>query len=273
MALLSFRGFDTPSLPAQGEQRRSTYFNIGRDIPRPWRGQLAVMSIRDQIRATREWEATGEAVRTARKARDAIGTRPAEEVKRLRQAANETAAYCADCFEPLAPGQSATLVCRFLETVPEFTNPISGWVTSAWDRKIDVPICLPCWLVDLAKPPPWRNLFRGFRQDGRQDSPIAPQDRLRRCRCEGCGRPLRFVATVGGPGNWLVAHWRLRDRCCCEDCFRKATLHRANERRRVRHRQIACVVCKTMFVPTKSTAKTCGNRCRQALFRQNHRTP
>jgi hypothetical protein len=35
MALLSFRGFDTPSLPAQGEQRRSTYFNIGRDIPRP----------------------------------------------------------------------------------------------------------------------------------------------------------------------------------------------------------------------------------------------
>jgi hypothetical protein len=33
MALLSFRGFDTPSLPAQGEQRRSTYFNIARDIP------------------------------------------------------------------------------------------------------------------------------------------------------------------------------------------------------------------------------------------------
>jgi len=32
MALLSFRGFDTPSLPAQGEQRRSFYFNIDRDI-------------------------------------------------------------------------------------------------------------------------------------------------------------------------------------------------------------------------------------------------
>jgi hypothetical protein len=32
MALLSFRGFDTPSLPAQGEQRRSSYFNIDRDI-------------------------------------------------------------------------------------------------------------------------------------------------------------------------------------------------------------------------------------------------
>jgi hypothetical protein len=34
MALLSFRGIDTPSLPAQGEQRRLSYFNIGRGIPK-----------------------------------------------------------------------------------------------------------------------------------------------------------------------------------------------------------------------------------------------
>jgi hypothetical protein len=33
MALLSFRGIDTPSLPAQGEQRRSSYFNISRGNP------------------------------------------------------------------------------------------------------------------------------------------------------------------------------------------------------------------------------------------------
>ena len=32
MALLSFRGISTPSLQAQGEQRRSSYFNIHRDI-------------------------------------------------------------------------------------------------------------------------------------------------------------------------------------------------------------------------------------------------
>jgi hypothetical protein len=32
MALLSFRGIDTPSLQAQGEQRRFSYFNIRRDI-------------------------------------------------------------------------------------------------------------------------------------------------------------------------------------------------------------------------------------------------
>src|SRR5277367_5419808 len=30
MALLSFRGISTPSLPAQGEQRRFSYFNIRR---------------------------------------------------------------------------------------------------------------------------------------------------------------------------------------------------------------------------------------------------
>jgi len=33
MALLSFRGISTPSLPAQGEQRRFSFFNIRRDIP------------------------------------------------------------------------------------------------------------------------------------------------------------------------------------------------------------------------------------------------
>ena len=33
MALLSFRGISTPSLSAQGEQRRPSFFNIRRDIP------------------------------------------------------------------------------------------------------------------------------------------------------------------------------------------------------------------------------------------------
>jgi hypothetical protein len=35
MALLSFRGISTPSLQAQGEQRRSSYFNNDRDIADP----------------------------------------------------------------------------------------------------------------------------------------------------------------------------------------------------------------------------------------------
>ena len=33
MALLASRGFDTPSLPAQGGQRRFPFLNISRDIP------------------------------------------------------------------------------------------------------------------------------------------------------------------------------------------------------------------------------------------------
>jgi len=33
MALLASRGFDTPSLSAQGRQRRQSFFNIRRDIP------------------------------------------------------------------------------------------------------------------------------------------------------------------------------------------------------------------------------------------------
>ncbi|TPV98499.1 MAG: hypothetical protein USCAAHI_02070 [Beijerinckiaceae bacterium] len=33
MALLSSRGISTPSLQAQGEQRRSSYFNNHRDMP------------------------------------------------------------------------------------------------------------------------------------------------------------------------------------------------------------------------------------------------
>jgi hypothetical protein len=35
MALLSFVGIITPSLAAQGEQRRFPYFNIDRDISSP----------------------------------------------------------------------------------------------------------------------------------------------------------------------------------------------------------------------------------------------
>jgi hypothetical protein len=41
MALLSLRGFDTPSLTAQGGQRLPFYFNIDRDIPVLFRPRVA----------------------------------------------------------------------------------------------------------------------------------------------------------------------------------------------------------------------------------------
>jgi len=46
MALLSFRGISTPSLAAQGEQRRFTLllFNISRDIPDTNRNDLSSLS-------------------------------------------------------------------------------------------------------------------------------------------------------------------------------------------------------------------------------------
>src|SRR5271165_2680486 len=51
MALLSFRGFDTPSLPAQGEQRRSSFFNIRRDIGHTerWGTQVTAVEIKDIV--------------------------------------------------------------------------------------------------------------------------------------------------------------------------------------------------------------------------------
>ncbi len=61
MALLSFRGISTPSLQAQGEQRRSSYFNNDRDIAQPpalcafEREQLAeLFAAREAIRATQD---------------------------------------------------------------------------------------------------------------------------------------------------------------------------------------------------------------------------
>jgi hypothetical protein len=134
-----------------------------------------------------EWKAAGEAVRAARKARDAIGTRTGEDVKRLREAASATAAVCADCFEPLASGQSVTLVERFVEHIP-----------ADHERWLAVPICLHCWLLDLALPPWWARNLGGTDRRGRDAKPIDHGHQLRRCRCEGCERPLRSSRPPGG---------------------------------------------------------------------------
>jgi hypothetical protein len=48
MALLSFRGISTPSLQAQGEQRRFSYFNIGRDNSASF-ARAKRVSIRDDL--------------------------------------------------------------------------------------------------------------------------------------------------------------------------------------------------------------------------------
>jgi hypothetical protein len=179
--------------------------------------------------------AAGEAVREVREDCRNFGGRPTEQVADLRRQAARSATVCADCFAPLAPTASVTMVGR----------SIRG---RGGDRTLRVPICLTCWLAGGS--------------EGELGHFYWSYEPPNRFRCSGCGRPMRV-------------HWRrhgraLRARCCCEECFRKATLRGANERRRVRRREKVCAVCGEKFIPGKSNAKTCGSRCRQQLHRDRH---
>src|SRR5271166_3933698 len=59
MALLSFRGFDTPSLPAQGEQRLPLIFNIQR-------GNALQVKSKRQAGTTAQPPTAGASLRSAR---------------------------------------------------------------------------------------------------------------------------------------------------------------------------------------------------------------
>jgi hypothetical protein len=149
-----------------------------------------------------EWKAAGVAIRRAREARRDHGGRPADEVKRLREQTAETAAYCADCFTPLAPNQSVTLVSRVIEHVPAAYSGIDTFIPPH-DIVRAVPICLTCWLSSMANRSAWWSL------------------ETLRLRCEGCGRPLRVESK---PYHRLP----LRERCCCAACLRAALRRRNN---------------------------------------------
>jgi hypothetical protein len=218
------------------------------------------MTSQDQIAAR---NAAGADIRQKRDTHDRLGRcQSPDAAKQLREQAAKTAAVCADCFAPLPADASVTLVGRFIEHVPGSYNGI-GQFLQPYDRYLSVPICLSCWLRHLQRPWWGEKNFRGTRQNAPLDraEPVEFPYKLRRRRCEACARPLRVVTKIGG-------YLPLRDRWCCETCFDRALLNRANERRRVRHGQRPCMVCGTPFIPKKSTAKTCSNRCRQRLFRQ-----
>ena len=127
-----------------------------------------------------------------------------------------------------------------------------GWMPPRYQR---VPICILCWLDDIAA-----SYFRC----GRGNGSYVLSEECQRLRCDGCGRPMRVRSRRwNGPA--------FSERVCCVDCDRKAVNARANERRRVRHTKRACAVCGRQFVPTRSDARTCGNRCRQKLHRERHK--
>jgi hypothetical protein len=75
------------------------------------------------------------------------------------------------------------------------------------DHYLTVPICLPCWLVNIATP--WWGQLRGMRQRGRTTESFQPQHEVQRHRCAGCGRPMRVVS------RWF-RRLPLRERCCCD---------------------------------------------------------
>ena len=221
------------------------------------------MATDNQIRQRRR---QGEAVRRAREERKRLRGRSAEEIEKLRLEAANTASICADCFAPLAPDASVTLVGRFVVHIPWSKEPnIALGFSRARDIHLTVPICLCCWLADLVDPSRQIHL-RGWRQDGHLNraSPKAMEGwEVRRLRCGYCERPMR----VDTP---QFRRLRVRARYCCVDCLHKAKNKQANARRRVRHKERACIVCGRLFIPTQSTAKTCSNNCRQRLFRQRH---
>ena len=179
------------------------------------------------------------------------------DIRRRRQ--DQSATFCADCFQPIAPGASVTVVGRSV-FVPASTCQIFGYAP-AHDRWLTVPICLTCWLINVADGA--EDWVRGFPHLDRHAWEQYSLEGIERFRCKGCGRPMR----VYRPIRWQR---QLHDteRVCCDDCRRAMINTRARERRRVSHTAIKCEVCRKSFVPTRSDAHFCSNRCCQQRHRR-----
>jgi hypothetical protein len=196
----------------------------------------------------REGEARGGDTRKARE-EDLRGRTPEHVLQRREQSA-QSASVCADCLAPLAPGASATMVNRRV-LIPARYHPVVGLVREH-DKWLRVPICVTCWLVDLQS-------STGRRIDPHEHQALLVEN-VRRQRCLGCGRPLRLYRDRA---LYLVSH-----QVCCCDCLHRRRNDRNNARRRVHHQKIRCPVCRKMFMPKRSDARTCSNTCRQQLFRK-----
>jgi hypothetical protein len=222
----------------------------------------------DEMRAA---QAKGEPRRKAREERGHWGARTVDEAVALRRQAVEHATCCGGCFRPLAPTDTVTMGKR---PVP---HPWAGETIAAWanyrrrgeqypeHEYLRVPLCLDCILDEIEKLP-WKGLRnvsirRGFS--------YADTSAWFRCRCEGCGRPMRIIRR-DPVYSWTKPPARTR-RVCCTECAKLVEKRRNSERRRVTHEPIACVECGEAFVPTRSDATTCSNRCRQAAHRARNR--
>ncbi len=73
--------------------------------------------------------------------------------------------------------------------------------------------------------------------------------------CEVCGQEVAFGL---GKRSWRSPH------LCSPECV----VERQNAARRVIPTEKSCEVCGEKFTPKRSDAKTCSDRCRQALRRR-----
>jgi hypothetical protein len=175
-----------------------------------------------------------------------VMTEQSTEARERLERAERSGGFCADCSASLGPKASVTMVVRRVH-IPAFQHVTAG-STKAHDKWLSVGICLLC------------SFLRAERTQGRWFQDRVPIEEVtRRCRCEGCGRPMR-----------LRTRRRLTRsvRSCCTDCYGTAVLPQDRERHRVQHEPRPCPVCDEMFTPKRSHQVTCSNACRQRLFRQ-----
>jgi hypothetical protein len=198
--------------------------------------------------------ARGEHVRKAREDRNDRRGRTAAEVRALREDAARSARVCADCFEPLPPSASVTMVGR-----PVIIPPVTRYYPTEHKEWLRVPICLTCWLIELQRGAArggavLRLLVGHVDQHEQEQFRIAE---LARRRCLTCGRPLRLYQPI-----------HMSEQVCCS-----ARNERNRLRRHVKHQPMRCLVCGKSFMPRRTDAQTCSNACRQRLFRRQHRKP
>ena len=113
-----------------------------------------------------------------------------------------------------------------------------------WRHGRSVPLCLRCH----------RTKHKGVYAGRLAESDQRP--------CEVCARPMYLDGF-----RWVTSRQPLT---CSYQCNYRRKLKHQLARKRVEHATVACVVCGEMFTQRRRDAQTCGNRCRQKLFRRNH---
>jgi hypothetical protein len=82
--------------------------------------------------------------------------------------------------------------------------------------------------------------------------------------CVHCGIPVY----AGRGYAHYVTHVVPSPVVCSSSCNKAARLKRLKDSRSLSRTERACLACGHQFVPTRADAKTCSNKCRQAMFRR-----